>query len=75
MLRHHGDELVQVRWNNDDRSTMDHLSAGEVEEWYEAIRLWHKLLTSADSEYWVQLSPGTAVGQCLSVTLGLSSCS
>lgn len=61
VLRHHGDELVQVRWNNDDRSTMNHLTASEMEEWYDAIRLWHKLLTSADSEYWVQLSPGTAV--------------
>ena len=81
VLRHDGDELVQVRWNNDDRSVMDHLNATEMEEWYvlchlrveklslkafcryEAIRLWHKLLTSPDSEYWVQLSPGTAVGQ------------
>ncbi len=26
-------ELAQVRWNNDDRSTMSHLSANEVEEW------------------------------------------
>ncbi len=29
---------------------------------YEAIRLWNKFLTGPDSEYWVQLSPGTAVG-------------
>lgn len=28
---------------------------------YEAIRTWNALLTSADSEYWFQLSPGTAV--------------
>ena len=28
---------------------------------YEAIRMWNRLLKSADSEYWVQLSPGTAV--------------
>ncbi|THH00098.1 hypothetical protein EW026_g2408 [Hermanssonia centrifuga] len=57
VLRHHQDELAQIRWNNDDRSVMDHLSASEVEEWYQAVRLWHKFLTSADSEYWVQLSP------------------
>lgn len=36
-----------------------------VLERYEAIRLWHKSLTSPDSEYWVQLAPGTAVGECL----------
>lgn len=26
-------ELVQVRWNNDDRSVMDHLDAELVEPW------------------------------------------
>ncbi|KAJ7284653.1 hypothetical protein C8J57DRAFT_1289241 [Mycena rebaudengoi] len=54
-------ELVQVRWNNDDRSVMNNLDPYLVEEWYNTIRTWNKLLTSADSEYWVQLSPGTAV--------------
>ncbi|TFY52534.1 hypothetical protein EVJ58_g9964 [Rhodofomes roseus] len=63
ILRHsHSDgELTQVRWNNDDRSVMSNLEPSMVEEWYDAIRKWHKLLTSADSEYWIQLSPGTAV--------------
>ncbi|KAI0703815.1 mitochondrial protein [Cytidiella melzeri] len=56
-----GGELTQVRWNNDDRSTMSHLNVAEVEEWYDAIRVWNKHLTSPDSEYWVQLAPGTAV--------------
>ena len=28
---------------------------------YEALRLWHKTLTSADSEYRVQLAPGTVL--------------
>jgi len=40
---------------------MNHLDPYLVEEWYEAIRIWNQLLTSADSEYWVQLGPGTAV--------------
>ena len=30
---------------------------------YDAIRVWNKHLTSPDSEYWVQLSAGTAVGE------------
>ncbi|KAJ7844431.1 hypothetical protein B0H14DRAFT_3086504 [Mycena olivaceomarginata] len=51
-------ELIQVRWNNDDRSVMNNLDPYQVEAWYAAIRTWHKLLTSADSEYWVQLGPG-----------------
>ncbi|KAJ7650659.1 mitochondrial protein [Roridomyces roridus] len=54
-------ELTQVRWNNSDRSTMKNMDPYQVEEWYDAIRIWNKLLTSADSEYWVQLGPGTAV--------------
>ncbi|KXN91691.1 Trimethyllysine dioxygenase [Leucoagaricus sp. SymC.cos] len=54
-------ELVQVRWNNDDRSVMNHLQPESVEKWYEAIRAWNKCLKSPDSEYWVQLQPGTAV--------------
>lgn len=57
--------LAQVRWNNDDRSVMDHLAPSLVEEWYEALRMWNKLLKSSDSEYWVQLSPGTAVREYL----------
>jgi len=61
VLRAMNGELVQVRWNNDDRSVMNTLAPTELEEWYEAIRLWHKLITSADSEYWVRLSPGIAV--------------
>jgi trimethyllysine dioxygenase len=39
---------------------------------YNAIRTWHKLLTSPDSEYWVQLTPGTAVGMSLHHTLNHS---
>ena len=28
---------------------------------YDAIRTWYALLTSADSEYWAQLTPGTVL--------------
>ncbi|GLB40713.1 putative protein of unknown function (DUF971) [Lyophyllum shimeji] len=54
-------ELTQVRWNNDDRSVMSHLGPQLVEEWYSAIRAWNECLTSPDSEFWIQLQPGTAV--------------
>ncbi|KAF9000634.1 hypothetical protein BDQ17DRAFT_1359265 [Cyathus striatus] len=50
-----------VRWNNDDRSVMNHLDGDVVEKWYDAIRAWYNYLTSPDSEYWVQLRPGMAV--------------
>lgn len=55
------EELVHVRWNNADRSVMSHLQPEKVEIWYDAIRTWNKLLTSPDSEYWVQLTPGTVL--------------
>jgi trimethyllysine dioxygenase len=29
---------------------------------YDAIRIWNRLLTSPDAEYWVQLTPGTVIG-------------
>jgi trimethyllysine dioxygenase len=52
-------ELVQVRWNNDDRATMDQWSSQEeVESWYRATRKWSKLLRSGEFEYWEQLRPG-----------------
>jgi len=54
-------EVVQVRYNNDDRSVVNRLPASLVEEWYDALRAWNKCLTDHDSEYWVQLSAGTAV--------------
>jgi trimethyllysine dioxygenase len=41
---------------------------------YNAIRTWHKFLTSSDSEYWVQLTPGTAVSMSLSLSQLQSQC-
>ncbi|KAJ3477168.1 hypothetical protein NLI96_g10656 [Meripilus lineatus] len=61
ILGHAHGELVQVRWNNDDRSVMNKLSPNELEQWYEAIRLWNGLVTHEDSEFWVQLTAGTVV--------------
>ncbi|KAF5392276.1 hypothetical protein D9757_001559 [Collybiopsis confluens] len=86
----HTGELVQVRWNNDDRSVITRFDVGDspikqtssgrdnkdsktttpsppspptdaVTAFYNALRTFHSLLTSADSEYRVQLEPGTAV--------------
>ena len=51
-----------MRWNNDDRSVLRDVPAGSMLRWYDAMRTWDKFLTSPDSEYWVQLAPGTAVG-------------
>ncbi|KAK9243089.1 hypothetical protein V1506DRAFT_407227 [Lipomyces tetrasporus] len=58
-------ELVQVRWNNDDRSTMDRWEGGDpdvdVIRFYEAIRKWHEIVTRPEMEYWFKLRPGRAL--------------
>jgi len=53
--------LQAVRWNNDDRSALRNVPHEDVPRLYEAMRTWDKLITSQDSEYWVQLSPGTVL--------------
>lgn len=55
-----GEELLQVRWNNLDRATMPLEPAPHVpvNEWYEAARLWHEIVSDQKNEYWQQLTPG-----------------
>ena len=63
--------LMQVRWNNDDRGSID---LGEArgtgskpsitaESWYYAARLWNSILQSKDMEYWSQLKPGRPISK------------
>ena len=54
--------LRAVRWNNDDRSVLRDVAHVDIPRLYETMRTWDKLITSQDSEYWVQLSPGTVIG-------------
>jgi len=54
-------ELQSVRWNNDDRSVMTAFGGESVAKWYQAARLWNKLLTSPESEFWIPLRAGIAV--------------
>ena len=66
VLNHHpltGD-LMQVRWNNDDRATMDRWkSEAELEAWYHAARKWSHMLKRDQSEYWEQLRPGRPLSE------------
>ena len=66
VLNHHPvtGKLIQVRWNNDDRATMDQWrNEEELEQWYDAARLWADILRRKDVEYWEQLKPGTPLSQ------------
>lgn len=53
---------MQVRWNNEDRATMDRIKGDEVLDWYRAARVWEQILRREESELWVKLEPGTMVG-------------
>ncbi|KAI8973794.1 Trimethyllysine dioxygenase [Mycotypha africana] len=62
ILNHGPDgELYQIRFNNDDRSTLDHLSSSQLEEFYDALFMWHDLVQSAKNELWDPLPPGRVV--------------
>lgn len=52
-------DLVQVRWNNDDRSAMDNWAPEDVEKFYKAIRVWNKVLL--DNQFVIKLVPGTCL--------------
>lgn len=65
VLRH--DEyghLAQVRWNNEDRGVIGQgWQPEDVKAWYSAAKRFEDLLTSHDLEYWIQLTPGTVIGE------------
>jgi trimethyllysine dioxygenase len=61
-------KLMQVRWNSDDRATMDGWASDEeLEQWYEAARKWSEVLRRPEVEYWEQLRPGRPLSACCSV--------
>lgn len=59
------EELMQVRWNNDDRATMPmHPAPGiKISEWYEAMRLFNDIIKDKKNEYWEQLRPGRPLSE------------
>ncbi|KAJ3197640.1 hypothetical protein HK101_002068 [Irineochytrium annulatum] len=53
--------LYQIRFNNDDRSTLSGLAPEDVELFYAALREWTRLVKDPKNECWSQMTPGTAV--------------
>src|SRR5690606_21753131 len=54
VFNHHpvNGELIQIRWNNDDRATMDRWGdLDEMEDFYDAIRAWNSILTQPENVY------------------------
>ncbi|SCV70474.1 BQ2448_1868 [Microbotryum intermedium] len=56
-------ELIQVRWNGDDRGVVggQGWDGGRMEKWFEALRLWEGVLRSEKSQLWTEMEMGTAV--------------
>ncbi|KAH8552225.1 trimethyllysine dioxygenase [Umbelopsis sp. PMI_123] len=53
--------LYQIRYNNDDRSTLSNLTSKQVDQFYDALRKWNEELTSERNQYWEGLEPGRVV--------------
>lgn len=55
-------DLLQVRWNQSDRSTMDSWDdPNDVPKFFKAIRDWVSIISDPENELWHQMKPG----QCL----------
>ena len=61
-------ELVQLRWNNDDRASMPMVLGKRVggkdvtyDMWFDAAQIWNEIITRPQNEYWEQLKPGRPV--------------
>lgn len=55
-------ELVQVRWNGDDRGVVGGKAwEGKMELWFEAVRVWEGILRSEEAALWTVMETGTAV--------------
>lgn len=57
-------ELLQVRWNADDRAPVGgNAWEGKMEEWFEAVRVWEEILRSEEANLWTNMEMGTAVSK------------
>jgi len=63
VLKHDEDgRLVQVRWNNEDRGILGgRWTPDELRGWYRAARQFEELSRREDSEYSIQMQPGTVL--------------
>ena len=66
----HEGQLVQVRWNNEDRGVLgSRWQPEDVRGWYLAARQFEDLCRNDDAEYWLQLQPGTVIGKALFINI------
>jgi len=59
-------ELIEVRWNGDDRAVVGGEQFGgssKMDEWYEALRVWEGILRSDEMQLWSEMKMGTAISK------------
>ncbi|TIA88745.1 hypothetical protein E3P99_02425 [Wallemia hederae] len=54
-------ELLQIRYNNDDRSVLNHLTPDQVEAFYRALNVWNSILDDERNQFWLPLQQGKVV--------------
>ncbi|EOR01144.1 Trimethyllysine dioxygenase [Wallemia ichthyophaga EXF-994] len=54
-------ELLQIRYNNDDRSVLNALSPKRVEDFYRALKIWNGILNDPRNQFWLPLEKGKVV--------------
>lgn len=54
-------ELLQIRYNNDDRSVLNNLSPEQVEDFYRALKVWNRILDDDRNQFWLPLQKGRVV--------------
>ncbi|ONH67169.1 Trimethyllysine dioxygenase [Cyberlindnera fabianii] len=54
-------ELLQVSWNNCDRSSNYHMDNATLKKMYKAMRSWNTVISREDNVVWKKLVPGEAL--------------
>ncbi|KAI3645883.1 hypothetical protein MP228_008811 [Amoeboaphelidium protococcarum] len=56
-------EVYQIRYNNHDRSVLSgqNYTAGQIKDFYAALKVWRDLVVHKDSEHWIKMQPGKAI--------------
>ncbi|XP_074655406.1 trimethyllysine dioxygenase, mitochondrial-like isoform X2 [Tubulanus polymorphus] len=54
-------QLIQIRYNNYDRSALKTIPQDVIDEYYEALKSLTSIIHNKQNEYWLKLKPGTVM--------------
>jgi trimethyllysine dioxygenase len=62
ILKHdENNQLIQIRFNNTDRSIINHLTANQVQDFYHAYEKWLNIIQDSNNEFIILNKPGRVV--------------